>query len=479
MQSGNPPSLARRLSVWYALSAFLLLAIGTAILYWELVHRFDQQNDQYLTEKIASLETLLHDPSQPLPTVQWEVEEESLATTSVHVMSRILAANGSLLFETTGMSKELPTELLVFPADQGDTRATEVRSTSGKQFRVLTAKTAANSHRNRGPFQIQVAVDLAYQQNLLSSYRDRLWIVLGFGLVTAVLIGHRIARVGIAPVQEMAATVRRIRSNTLNERLRLGGLPRELSELADTFNETLDSLEDAFERLSRFSSDLAHELRTPIGNIRGELEVALARARTPLEYREVLGSSLEECEKLSRLIDRLLFLARAERPEGLIQREDLDLPLELEALLEFYEPAASERGIRMNVSVSEGVIAGADRTLLQVAVGNLLENAIHHTSEGGVITLAARPLEDSLTVSVSDTGVGIPSDHLPHVFERFYRVDPAREHKEGGAGLGLALVQTVARLHGGRAEIESEFGRGTCVTLHFPRSAEASKITKT
>jgi two-component system, OmpR family, heavy metal sensor histidine kinase CusS len=305
------------------------------------------------------------------------------------------------------------------------------------------------------------------------------WLVLGIGLLAAVLIGHRIARAGMAPLEQMANIVRRVRSTTLNERLPLGGLPREVYELAETLNETLDRLEDAFERLSRFSSDLAHELRSPIGNIRGELEITLARARTPLEYREVIGSSLEECQKLSRLIDRLLFLARAERPETQIRRERVDLQRELKTFLEFYEPAATERGIQMSLEVAAPIAADADRTLFQVAISNLLENAIHHTAEGGSIALRACVKDSVLSISVSDTGIGIPPDQLQRVFERFYRVDPAREHKNGGAGLGLALVQTVARLHSGRTEIQSELGRGTCVTIHFPCSQPEPEITKT
>jgi len=179
------------------------------------------------------------------------------------------------------------------------------------------------------------------------------------------------------------------------------------------------------------------------------------------------------------LIDRLLFLARAERPETQIRRERVDLQRELKTFLEFYEPAAAERGIQMSLEVAAPIAADADRTLFQVAISNLLENAIHHTAEGGSIALKARVNENVLSISVSDTGIGIPSDQLQRVFERFYRVDPAREHKNGGAGLGLALVQTVARLHSGRTEIQSELGRGTCVTIHFPYGQLDSEITKT
>jgi two-component system heavy metal sensor histidine kinase CusS len=476
-RSGRPPSLARRLSLWYASSAFLLILITTGLLYLGLIQRFNEQNDQYLNEKLLSLQTLVSGPAQNRSTVRWEVEEESETTSAIRVMSRILSSDDTMQFETKGMSKELPRGLLD-SVRQGPGRGRDIRSTTGKRFRVLTAKFEPASSPSQAGAEVQVAIDLTYQQRLLESYRNRLWLVLGVGLLASAWIGHRIARAGMAPLEEMANVVRRVRSTTLNERLPLKGLPREVSEFAETLNETLDRLEDAFERLSRFSSDLAHELRSPVGNVRGELEVALARARTPLEYREVIGSSLEECQKLSRLIDRLLFLARAERPETQIQRERVDLQRELKTFLEFYEPAAAERGIHMSLEVAAPLSAEADRTLFQVALSNLLENAIHHTPEGGSIAVAARVEGNVLRISVADTGAGIAPDHLPRVFERFYRVDPAREHKNGGAGLGLALVQTVARLHGGRAEIASELGRGTCVTVEFPCATTKAQMTK-
>jgi len=473
-ERNEAPSLAARLSAWYAASAFLLILVATGLLYWALVHSFNRQDDLYLAEKIAILRTLLQDPSQQLATLRWEVEEESAGHPSVRVLSRVYTGDGRLLAETEGMSRELPGNVTApsVPPGREPVEGNEVRSAGGRTFRVVSAKAPVHSGET---YDLLVAIDLTYQENLLSTYRHQLWLVLGGGLLLAVLMGYRIARRGIRPVEEMAATVRRIRSTTLDERISLEGLPSELSTLAATFNETLDRLEDAFARLSQFSSDIAHELRTPINNIRGELEVALARARSPGEYREVLGSSLEECQRLSRLIDRLLFLARSEQPEAQIQREGLDIRRELEGVLEFYGAAANDREICLALQVQEGATAELDRTLFQRAVGNLIENALLYTPKGGSIEVAASRLENQLQLSVSDTGPGIPSGHLPHVFDRFYRVDPARTQNGGGAGLGLAIVQSIARLHGGEVRIRSEVGCGTCVTLAFPLRAEMTK----
>ena len=252
------------------------------------------------------------------------------------------------------------------------------------------------------------------------------------------------------------------------------GLPSELASLAATMNDMLARLEEAFARLSRFSADIAHELRTPLNTLRGETEVALGKARTPEEYREVLGSCLEEYGRLSKLIDSLLFLARAENPGTQVHREDFDVARELGTVREFYEAAAGEKGIALDVRAPAGIVAGLDRTLFQRAAGNLIENALAHTARGGTVTLAASRENGSIRVEIADTGCGISPEHLPFVFDRLYRADRSRTAATGGAGLGLAIVKSIAELHGGTASISSEPGKGTRVTLLLP-----SSMTKT
>jgi len=195
------------------------------------------------------------------------------------------------------------------------------------------------------------------------------------------------------------------------------------------------------------------------------VEVALARPRTPEEYRNLLGSCLEECTRLSRLIDSLLFLARAEGRSQPLRRQLLDLEPELEAIAEFYEPLAAERGVELRVAAQEGTRANLDRALIQSAVGNLIENAIAATGRGGSVAVASGADGGGVQIEVSDTGRGIAPDHVPHVFERLYQVDTARG---GGAGLGLSIVKSIAALHGGLVSLVSEVGVGTRVTLWFP-----------
>jgi two-component system heavy metal sensor histidine kinase CusS len=450
----RPRSLAFRLSVWYASSAFLLLTAGTGFLSWELVQSSNAEDDQYLSEKVNTIGRLLNQADSH--TLKWEVEGESSTRPGVEVLSRVSSADGRTIVESPAMSEQLPPS--VFPANG---RA-EYRTVGNRVFRVLSAQS--------GTYRIQVGLEVTFERDIFASYRERLWTVLGAGLLLCAFAGYAITRRGIRPVREIAASIRRIRSSTLNQRVETDGLPSELTLLASTFNETLDSLEDAFARLARFSSDIAHELRTPLNNIRGEVEVALSKTRSPQEYREVLGSSLEECVRLSRMIDRLLFLARAENPGTQIRREAVDVAGELRAVREFYEAAASDAGVSLDAAASPGLIAPVDRTLFQQAIGNLIENSLAHTNSGGHIRLECIRNNGTVLVSVVDDGCGIPFEHLPRVFERFHRVDAARSKHAGGAGLGLAIVKSVAALHGGDAQIESTPGHGTRVTLRFPFS---------
>jgi two-component system heavy metal sensor histidine kinase CusS len=449
--------LALRLSCWYAGSAFLLLAVATGVLYWALVRSSDHEDDRYLQEKINTLSTLVLQGD--FRTVEWEVQGEAAQRPATAMLARVLREDGSVLVETAGMGRQLPPG--VFPAGKD---STEVRAANGRLFRLRSGSPPG--------YVVQVGIEVTHEQRLLADYRRGLWIVLLVGFAASVLMGHYIARRGIRPVQEIAYTVRRIGSATLDRRLDTAGMAAELANLAETFNGMLDRLEDAFGRLARFSSDIAHELRTPVGNLRGEVEVALSKARGPEEYRHVLESALEESLRLSRLIDSLLFLARAENPGMEIRRERLNVAAELAAVRDFYEAASSEAGIALETE-AEAVEWPLDRTLFQRAVGNLIENALAHTPAGGSIRVKAGPAADGLTVSVTDTGHGIPPEHLPHVFDRFHRVDPARSQHSGGAGLGLAIVKSIAALHGGFAEISSIAGHGTRVMLVFPEMTKS------
>jgi two-component system heavy metal sensor histidine kinase CusS len=350
-----------------------------------------------------------------------------------------------------------------------------MKGRDGRAFRTASASAPVGSLAAQTDT-IQIAIDVSQKEELLARYRFWFWAILLATFAIFPLIGYQIARHGIRPVEEMATTARHISSTNLRERILPEGYPLELASLASTFNQMLDGLEESFERISRFSTDIAHDLRTPVNNIRGEAEVVLARARSADEYRDVIESCLEEAVRLSDLIGDLLFLARAESPLTQLRRERVNVGELLGGVREYYEASAADGGILLTTKVGDKpVVAELDRTLLQRAVGNLVSNALTHTPRGGVVVLGTN-IDFSnadfsrIRIEVSDTGVGIPPEALPRVFDRFFRVDSSRSQGSGGTGLGLAIVQSIALLHGGNVEISSQPGQGTRVTLHMPAS---------
>jgi two-component system heavy metal sensor histidine kinase CusS len=459
-------SLATRLTLWYASSSFVLIAASTGLLYGTLIHQLEVEDDQFMAEKVEIVRLLVQDRSRMPVLLPGERTWSDASRSAASVYLRVLGADGRVLLVTDGMDATLPVALFPPARKAGPIQGQEHWSADGRCFRIASVRAPA-SEGDRPAQVIQVALDRTQEERLLTAFRWALAVVLALALVGCTLLGHRIARQGLRPVQAIAATASRIHSSTLDERIDPQGLPGELRALAGTFNAMLDRLEASFLRLRQFSADIAHELRTPVNNVRGEIEVALGRSRSGEEYREVLGSSLEECGRLADMIDNLLFLARAENPQALLVRESLDLARELATVCDFYEASAAELGAQLAVRVVGPVTAHLDRALFQRALSNLVTNALAHTPPGGSVTLSASSNDQGARVEVADTGCGIPADHLAHVFDRFYRVDEARS-LPGGAGLGLAIVRSIVELHGGTTEITSEPGQGTRVVLIFP-----------
>jgi two-component system heavy metal sensor histidine kinase CusS len=335
--------------------------------------------------------------------------------------------------------------------------------TSGKFFALVTTIQEAGGRS----YTMQVAQDRSGDEAFVKEFGALLAVVLALGVLVAAIIAITVTKRGLRPLGEMTRSLKGFGPEHLHERIPPDGWPRELRPLALAFDEMFDRLEDSFTRLSQFSADIAHELRTPIANIRGEGEVALTRARTPEEYREVIESSVGECERLSGIVDNLLFLARAEAAEGHVQRTLFDGRAEVEKITGFYEPIAEEHQTAITC-VGQGDIY-ADPMLFGRAVSNLVENALRFTPAGGAVQISIAAGAAHSQVAVKDSGSGIAPEHLPRVFDRFYRADSSRSSQ--GSGLGLALVKSIMDLHGGAAVVESEVGRGTTVSLTFPNKS--------
>ena len=472
-------TLAFQLTAAYASAGLLLVFLATFSLYLMLVSELNKSTELFLKDKVNVLRTMLRERPDDDDALHEEVVLESAARRYEQFYICLLDQNGKSMLMTPGMAAELDLSQVVALSGAKKGLAFPMKGRSGQSFRVIEAAARYGNSPNR-IVTIQVAVDVSQKEQMLARFRLWFWVTSAGMLVLFPLIGYKIARQGIRPVEEIAATARRITSSHLGERIAAEGYPYELASLALTFNNMLDGLEDSFERISRFSADIAHDLRTPVNNIRGEAEVALARARTIDEYRDALESSLEEAVRLSDLIGNLLFLARTESPLNHLRLEQVNVSELVEGVREYYDASAVEAGIILTSATgSEPVIAELDRTLIQRAVGNLVSNAVAHTLDGGTIAITTHSEAANVLIEVSDTGAGIPPEALPRVFDRFFRVDSSRSKASGGTGLGLAIVQGIMSLHGGNAEIASEPGVGTRVTLRIPTTKSPCRLQDT
>lgn len=307
--------------------------------------------------------------------------------------------------------------------------------------------------------------------------------VLALGLPAAVGLsaigGYFIARRSLSPVRQMAARARRISADSLSERLPVRNPNDELGQLATVFNDTLERLDKSFAELKRFTADASHELRTPLTALWAVGEVGLREARTPDALREVVGSMLEEAQRLTDLVQALLSLSRAESGAEAVAKESVALGDLLREVHDSMIVVAQEKDQGVIVSCADGAVVLAARPLLRQALFNLVHNAIRYSSPGSTIHLSCGKRGAAVLIEVTDEGPGIAREHQEKIFERFYRIDKARSRQLGGAGLGLAIAKWSIERQGGRIELESELGQGALFRIVLPAEKSASflKIT--
>lgn len=342
-----------------------------------------------------------------------------------------------------------------FPAlDPGSLAPGKVveRRAAGREFAFLRVA------RKGGD--LVVAMDRTHEEGLLAGFRRTLLAAAAAGAVLAALLGRLVAARGLRPLHDLAEEAAGIRPGTLQHRLDASHYPLELAEVVGRLNGALDGLEEAFARLSGLAGELAHELRTPLQALRAEAEALVRRGEGP---PEALGSLLEECDRLAAQVEQMLFLARAEDPGASLRREPLVLDAFLGEVAEFFEAAAEEGGVRLDVRAPAGLVLSADRALLVRALHNLVANALRHTPAGGTVTLAAEAGPEGVALVVSDTGTGIPAELQGRLGERWAKGEGSR-----GLGLGLAIVGSLARVHGGRLRIHPGAAGGTVARMEFP-----------
>lgn len=335
-------------------------------------------------------------------------------------------------------------------------RAAARRVTYGSRTFVVLAVESLDS----------IAADLQALRRILAIALPLLILVAGFG-------GYLLTRRGLAPLGAMASQARRISSQNLDSRLEIGRAAEELSMLSDSFNELLARLDQSFDSMRRFVQDASHEIRTPLAVIRGEADVALSRDRTAIEYREALVMVQQESQRLSRLVDDLLNLARADAGRVQLRIEQLYLNDLLAECCRSVQPIAAAREIGLECHCAEDVPFRGDEGLLRRMVINLLDNAVRYTPAGGKVSAALEAEGPGVRIRIADTGVGISAEAATHVFERFYRADESRSRRQDGFGLGLSIVKWIAESHHGAVELTSQPGEGSTFTVHLARESSS------
>lgn len=306
---------------------------------------------------------------------------------------------------------------------------------------------------------------LSEREQMLAAYRLKLWLALSVGALLAFVLGGWVSRRGLKPVRTLAQRAAGIDVQHLHLRLDEFNELSELQTLSHALNQMLARLEDGFAQLSRFSEDLAHEMRTPLSNLMGHTQQSLRHSRSIEDYQNLLVSNQEEYERLARMIDSMLFLARTEQSQAAAQDELINLHDLVEQLCEYFEGVAQERDVTLiNHAHAE---LRADPALIRRALANLVANALRYGSSAADVIISSAVGEDRVKITVHNQGQPIPAEHLPRLFERFYRCDPSRNQPDDSGGLGLAIVHSIMQLHGGRVTVDSSQS-GTIFCLEFP-----------
>ena len=454
----KPRSIAFQLIILFTLAATLLLACGLGVFYSIVVRHALAEDNAVLADKIFALTADLRENGPEAFATELRAHP---AGGHIAYSVRMLDSQHRIIGETPGMDRLIPIQVFPTAREPGEAfRDRHDYRTAAKLFSLI----AFNEHFNGQTYTLQMAQDRSSDEQVERNFAMLFVLVLAGGVLASALIAIVVTRRGLQPLRHMTQSLGRIGPDQLKERIGSKGWPRELQPLAMAFDQMLARLDDSFTRLSQFSADLAHELRTPIANMLGEAQVALTRERTAAEYRETIESTVAECERLSRIVDNLLFVARVDAAREPIARKQFDARAAVKKIAAFYQTVADDHHVTIGCSGNGQIYADPD--LFERAVGNLLDNALRFTPENGSIQIALRQREADFEVAVSDNGCGIAAEHLPRVFDRFYRAESSRS--SDGAGLGLALVKSIVDLHGGSAVIESNVGRGTTVKLTFP-----------
>ena len=440
--------LTARLTAFYALVSATVL-VGLAILVAFATDRHFVELDQdYLQDKIGLVQKIVAEsPSQDLLSSRLD---ELLG--SHHGLFVDLRQGDRVVYG--GKSMVFPTAMAPLGTSPTDW------TLHGQTLRGLSARIDATSSPSSAPMQLRIALDTGHHMHFMRSLHQTLAFYSLGGILVSGMLGWWAARRGLAPLHIMKEQAMRVTAQKLDQRMPVESVPVEFADLADSLNTMLARLQADFSRLQEFSSDLAHELRTPINNLLTQTQVSLAQKRDAEAYRDILASNAEEFQRLARMVSDMLFLAKTEHGLELPNPEVIALHQEALELVDFYDAVADEKRIRVKIMGKAEVMG--DRLMVRRAIGNLLSNALRYSPAAAEVVVAIEGMPGGATLSITNSGIAIEPDVLPRLFDRFFRVEKSRSHQESdGTGLGLSITQAIMAAHGGSVSVTSDEGRTT------------------
>lgn len=458
--SGRPISLTSRVMLFVAVAISISLLIIGHLVKGAVESHFEEQDAGELAVITHAVESALQ-----------QARDQGLAPEAV--LESAVSGHHGVYFQVWNEAQQL---IYGTPNAQGSNKAigytprADVEadriylwSAGEKIFRGTVTQTRVGGHQYR----IVAAIDMDFHLQFLEKFNQSLLIIMSLAGVVTLLAAWAGVHQGHAPLRALREAIREIQADRLDMRLDTATVPAELITLVDAFNRMLERLEDSFDRLSHFSSDIAHEMRTPLTNLITQTQVGLGKTRSLEEYRELLYSSLEEQERLTKMVNDMLWLAQSENGSLRPVMEEIELLSEVQAIFEYFEALAEDKNVRLQVEGESTVITG-DRAMLRRALSNLLSNALRFTSDGDSVRVRIWQSDMTAYLSMENPGPEIAAEHLPRLFDRFYRVETSRQRQSDGAGLGLAIVKSIVEAHMGA--ISAAWADGiTAFTIRFKK----------
>jgi len=465
-------SIGVRLTLWYLAIFALAQILFGAGMWFILRHNLYDLVDDGLEAQIDDLKNFLK--SQPQDRLIAKVQEEVNETYAIEHSGdylEVYAENNQLIYRSAFVEAH---QSALVPADQVKRPIVRSRRIDGRPFRFVFQKLEVNGH----VYTVEMGVPADDAVETLHLFRSYLLMFAPLLLLMAAGGGYWLSRRALSPVDALVRTAREVSGTNLSSRLQKLETGDELQRLSDTLNEMLDRIESAFQRITQFTADASHELRTPVSLIRTEAELALRRSRGEAEYKESLRHILLEAERTTALIEQLLSMARADSGRETLHFESVDLRQTLRSVVDGWQQVATIRNLQFSASLdvpqsldARDFSVTGNETLLRRLADILLDNAFKYTPSPGSVHLTLEPQGESAVIRVQDSGVGIAEEEQSKIFERFYRVDKARSRAQGGAGLGLAIAQWIVTQHGGSIRVDSRPGQGSTFRVELPMIA--------